>query len=260
MTRPGGRAAAAGLAGLALFLSGCAGFTGSARPVPAEAPAELLRRVRAHAGRLETFEGRGAFAVVSEEGAFRGGIRAAARRPDSLWIKLEGPFGVDLATARLAGGRFLLYSPWLRDAVRDSADGADLARFLPLGLDSADVVSGVFGAPVPRPGMEDSVRAVSREKGRTVLWIGPGESLRIEPDGPVVSRWERRNAQGDPVWTYEARRYKTRGGLRLPREIRFSGDGGREVIVLWEDVRTNQPLRKGWCDVRIPEARVRPAP
>ncbi|MBN2202365.1 hypothetical protein JW777_10455, partial [bacterium] len=76
--------------------------------------------------------------------------------------------------------------------------------------------------------------------------------------GPVVRRWEKRNPSGDVAWAYEADQFHTSKGVRLPRRIRFSqeisgpGTAG-EVVLYYELIQTNQPLKKGWCDVRLPK-------
>jgi hypothetical protein len=83
-----------------LLLCGCAGTIFHAGPLPEISPDMLAKTVGEHAGRLRTFQGRGGFTVVSDEGILRGEITLATRRPDSLWFKLEGPLGIDLITAR----------------------------------------------------------------------------------------------------------------------------------------------------------------
>jgi hypothetical protein len=251
-------AAACGTAGI-LLLSGCAGSLFNRPSAPPMAPAALLDLLRRHAERLETFQGRGQFTVVSDQGSFRGGIRIAAHPPDSIWIKLEGPLGIDLVTASIASGRVIAYSPWMKADTSDSSGARrSFAGLFPAGLDSLTVMSALFGLPVPAADGPDSLRSLTPEKDRYILRVGPDQSLWVETNGPVVRRWEKRHPSGDVAWAYEADQFHTSRGVRLPRRIRFSQDSAGqgasgEMVLYYELSQTNQPLKKGWCDVRLPK-------
>lgn len=237
-----------------LLLCGCAGTLFHAGPLPEISPEMLAKTVGEHAGRLRTFQGRGWFTVVSDEGVLRGEITLATRRPDSLWFKLEGPLGIDLITARLTSGRFAYFSPWMKNTMRDSLSRADFSRLLPAGLDSLDVLAGFFGMPELKPGPADTLQWVSRDGKHYVLNMGPSESLWIEPRGPVITRWEKRDDEGKTVWLYQADQFKNAGEVWIPRRIRFTESGSREMILYYEQIKVNQPLKRGWCDVRLPES------
>jgi hypothetical protein len=237
----------------ALSFFGCAGTWVSRKPLPELDSRTLLRQLETHAGRLETFQGRGVFTAVSEEGGIRGSIRIAAKRPDSMWVKLEGPMGIDLITARITGGKVAYFSPWMKNTLSDSAGLPDFGLLFPAGLDSAEVLSSLYGMPFPQAGTADSLRSVERERRRYVLHLGRGESVWIEPKGPVVTQWEKRDDFGSLVWSYEAESFANREGIRIPKKIRFrSGEDG-ELVLYYEEMKANQRLRKGWCDVRTPK-------
>jgi hypothetical protein len=235
------------------WICGCAGALFTSKPLPEMTSAALLQKINEHSGRLETFQGSGLFTMVSDQGSFRGGIRVITRSPDSLWLKLEGPLGIDLVTARMADGHFAFYSPWMTDSVLNSLDRKTFSRMLPIGLDSMDVLTGLLGLPRLNPGLLDSAGAVSMRKGHYVLNIGSSVSLWVEPRGPVISRWEKRDGEGKILWLYEAELFKSGHDVRLPKRIRFTESERRELILDYEDMKINQPLKRGWSDVRIPK-------
>jgi hypothetical protein len=238
---------------LAAAFTGCAGFMASKKPLPDVSAADLLRRVGEHSHRIETIEGVGSFSMLSGMGGMRGQIKVVARLPDSLWLRLEGPMGVDLVTARFAGGRIRYFSPWMPEAKADSSVKPALRAMLPAGLDSLDALLGLFGMPGLAKIQADSIRSLSKDDGRYVLRFSVGESLWIDPEGPVVSRWEKRNANGELVWSYAADRYFSSGGVRIPRTIQFRAGEDREFQLYYDEIKTNHRLKKGWCDVRTPK-------
>jgi hypothetical protein len=262
MTRVRRFASASGYIGILTalaMLSGCAGSFFSRQPLPEVPPKVLLEQVRDHANRLRTFQGRGMFTVASGENAFRGTIRVLAKKPDSLWVKLEGPLGIDLVTARFTDGRVFYFSPWIKDAIRDSLSRTDFGKILPLGLDSLDVMNGLFGMPIPPDSTAEPFLSMSKERRHYVLNLGGSESLWIEPQGPVITHWEKRDGGGRTVWLYEAGQFTTEDSMRVPRRVRFSGSNDQELILFYEELKTNQPLKKGWCNVRIPNSSETPA-
>jgi hypothetical protein len=238
---------------LAAVFTGCAGFMASRKPLPDVSAADLLRRVGEYSHRIETIEGTGSFSMLSDMGGMRGQIKVVARPPDSLWLKLEGPMGVDLVTARFAGGRILYFSPWMPGAEADSSMKPALRAMLPAGLDSIDALLGLFGMPGLSAVRADSARSRSEDDRRYVLRFTDGETLWIDPEGPVVSRWEKRNANGELLWSYAADRYFTSGGVRIPRTIQFRAGEDREFQLYYDEIKTNHRLKKGWCDVRTPK-------
>jgi len=237
----------------ALVMSGCAGFFKADGILTETDPYFLFRKVREHAAKLGTFEGRASWTAVSEEGGFRGTTHVVLKSPDSLWMKVEGPFGIDMAIVSVTGGRFLLFSPFLKAAYSGDAGGSRIDQLLPLGPAFSKDITGTAGLLIPGDSLLESLTLFFPEKDEYVLAFGTGDRLRIQKKGPVVSRWEKCDSSGAAVWLWEAERFRNRSGLRLPLVIRVNAERGRRLTVFYETVKANPALRKGWCHVPIPE-------
>ena len=247
---------AAGLPVLAflavVLISGCGGPFRTVAPEEDADPYLLFQRVREHASRLATFEGRAEWTTVSEDGAFRGTTRVVLRSPDSLWLKLEGPFGIDMAIASITRGRFLLFSPMLKAAFQGilASDRAD--RLLPLSPAFSRQLIGAAGLLVPQDSLLAGLTGFYPQKYVTLLEFLTGDRIWVEKKGPVVSRWENRDSTGALRWVWSAERFRRSGPLRLPRWIEFSTEARQRLTLFYETTETNRNLRKGWCDVPIP--------
>jgi hypothetical protein len=219
-------------------------------------PYSLFREVREHAARLGTFEGRAVWTAISEDGSFRGTSRITLKSPDSLWMKVEGPFGIDAAFLSFTPGRILFYSPMMRTAFSGEPGNTRLADVMPLGTIAMilGASSQAAGLLVPGDTLLENLTAFKSEKKGYVLDFDTGDRIRIEKKGPVVSRWEKQDTTGAVTWLWEAERFQGRGGIRLPLLIRLDIAGSRSFTLFYETVKTNSVLRKGWCDVRIPES------
>jgi hypothetical protein len=230
------------------IFTGCGGLFRPQLPLPGINPDILVNQIQKHASQLRTFQGRARVTVVSSEGSFGGLMRVAAKPPDSLWLKLEGPLGIDIGTARFSGKDVLFYNPWDNVAYEGSVQKMRRAQILPLIMNHSGLVLGLL---VP---MLDSLQNLSTDGKRYVLGFGNGELIWAEPKGPVVTKWERRDFNGEIQWMWEGERFQSKKGIRLPRIIRVTGYNPKQRITLfYENIKANRPLKRGWCKIKIPE-------
>ena len=181
-------------------------------------------------------------------------MNVALKTPDSLWVKVEGFLGVDVGTLWVEGERVLFYSPWENVAYEGSIQNAGETTVLPLDLSPTGFVLGVMGLLVPQEKLLDSLRNFSVEGRRYLFELGDGEQIWVEPKGPVVSRWEKRDENGDIIWTWEGEHFRKTKGVLLPRMIRVTEYNPKQQVTLfYEAVKTNRPMRDDWCKIRLPE-------
>ncbi|HDQ45292.1 MAG TPA: hypothetical protein ENN17_07340 [bacterium] len=241
-------------AGILFFLAGCAGFLGSRGPLPPEDPRRLIRRVRQHAARLETFEGYARFTAVTEFGALRGTLTIRARNPDTLWVKVEGPMGISFGMARLAGPDILMYHPMAKTVYRGTLMNPGLRHALPLNVLTENLVLAVQGLPMIDTAVADSAGVVSVSDREYTLTAGRGDLIRILPEGPVVREWVCMDSLGQTVWSFQGSRHRKAGRVRLPRMVQLTQTRPPQQMTLYYDfVKTNVRLREGWSDIRFPE-------
>ena len=226
----------------------------SRKPLPEISPDLLISGIRQHAARLKTFQGRARLTFVSPKGSFGGSLKISVKNPDSLWIKVEGPLGIDLLTGRLGGGQALFYNPWENIAYKGSIKEIQKNGILPFDMDLSNLMHGVIGLLVPDEKMLDSLDYFFTRGNKYILDIGNKEKVWVEPVGPVVSRWEMKNTDGKILWSWEGKEFKEKKGICLPRIIKITHYRFREQITLfYETVKTNQSMKNGWSNIRIPE-------
>ena len=237
-----------------VFLVGCGTPFRSRKPLPVIKPDVLVLKIKDHASRLRTFDGRGMLTMVSSEGGFTGAMSVSVKLPDSLFIKVEGPLGIDVMKGRFAGGRVLLYYPRENVAYEGSAQAMQESGLLPLYMDYSDIILGVLGLLVPDEAGLNSLNSYSTERRKYVFRFENGEDVWVEPKGPVVTRWEKKDGNGEKLWIWEGKNYKKRGGIRLPKRIQITSYQPKEgVYLFYETVKTNRPMKNGWCTLRIPK-------
>jgi len=236
------------------FFSACSAPFFSRRQLAPTRPDVLIKSIEDHAAKLRTFQGWSTMMIESTEGGFRGSMRLSVKMPDSLWIKMEGPLGMDVVEGRFGGENALFVIPAEKRAYRGSIRNMQERGILPLDLASPEMLQGILGLPVPYPAVYDSLPSLTIDSRKYILNMGYGERIWIEPKGPVVTRWEKRDANGEMLWLWEGREFRKRKGIRLPQVIRMTDYQYRQrVTLVYETARPNRPMKNGWFVVRIPE-------
>ena len=213
-----------------------------------------MTRIQEHSSRVKTFQGWGRLTVVSEIESFVALIRVAARPPDSLWLKVEGPLGVDVLIGCFAGDSALLYSPWEDVVYEGSIQRFQDLQILPFPIYSDDLLQSVLGLPLPADAMKNSFVTLSPDARQYIMTLGSQTRLRVEPKGPDIAKWEEMDHTGENLWTWSGKIFRKQRKTWLPRLIRFEQVNPKQRITLfYEKVKINRRLKKQWSHIRIPE-------
>jgi len=215
-------------------------------------PQTLFLKLRTPKEPLHTFQAKGLWTFHTEGGTFRGQLQVRAKLPDSIWVKIEGPLGIDILTFRHTRGLITAYSPWMGEPILEMPDSLWFKTFPPFELHFSQTPLLFLGQMIPK---EDSLVSFSRKKKLYVAHFSNHETWWIDPRGPVVSQWEKRDETGKPIFWYKAQRFKSSGEYRIPRMMQWGSGENNTVSLFYEEIHTNETLKPGWCHVRIPSSK-----
>ncbi len=207
-------------------------------------PDDLLVQMRLQSGRLRSMSGSGIVSFESPEIAGSATFTLALKKPDSLLVNVEGPFGIDLGFLFLGGSRFLLYTPTTNHLIQGKTDRVTLGAIVPLDLTATqilDLFSGVFIVE----GNAAAVCGYTVEDDRFLLRMLCGAdtcSYWVDPLTLLVSRFERRNAAGELVVEADARAVLLEDDTAVPRRIRLAFPASdKQVSVFYRTLTLNDP-------------------
>jgi len=214
----------------------------------------LINQIYTHVSKLTTFEGWAKWNASSPEGNFRGTLKIIVKTPDSLWMKMEGPFGVDLGIARVCGDSGLFYSPWENRVYKGSIHRLIMNGVIPLEDSHPHIIYSLLGLVIPQETMFDSLLSIHIQDDYYLLDYKKQESLWVRGQDPVIFRWEKQDQSGEVIWKWEGRDFRKTGKIKLPKMIKMSSSSPkRQFTIFYEKVKTNKKLRRKWCKVNIPE-------
>jgi len=205
---------------------------------------ELISTVRERGSRLRSLSGSGSLAFESPAVAGSAFFTLALRKPDSLLVQLEGPFGIDVGTLLLTRERFLLYNS-LENTVRTGPpDPAIFRSVLPVEL-TIDQVMEAFSGVFTIHGSPTDVRTyeVDGDRFRLVTECGVGEcTYWIDPETAVVTAYRQTDATGRVLVEATAGSLAEEDAVFAPRRVRISlPSTGRRVSVAFSRIVINDP-------------------
>jgi hypothetical protein len=206
------------------------------RQVP---PATVVHHVAANADRITALKGSG---TVSFEGPGIGGsafFSLTLKKPDSLLIKFEGPFGLDAGFLFLCRTHYVMFNR-LENAVYtgDPSDGG-IRSAIPFDLsvdEVLDAFTGAFRFPV---GAAPSRYLVDDERF-LLSYITPGDTQNywVDPVTALVTKYSRMGEQASIF--AETSRPKELDGMTMPREITLTFPSeGKQLAVYYDDLTLN---------------------
>jgi len=229
----------------------------SSKVAPAVSSHTLLNKIHQKVQSLKNFQGKAKLRMLSSEFMFKGNIKVSMKSPDSLWMKFEGPMGIDIALVRVRGKEMQYYIPSQKILYTGSVDRLRDLNLVPWNVEVSNIIQSFLGVIDPPDTISDSTIVYSSQEDAYIISFNDEdvkEKIWINPRGPVVSRWERRNKQGNPLWVWEGDMFYKRGRLRLPKFIQITQYNPRQRITLYYEIMDiNKKLPEDWYIMKIPE-------
>lgn len=228
----------AGLLLLPVFcfiLSGCAG---SARTwqVDAEAtPAAIYDRVADNYRRLQTFRGAGKLIIDSPQTQVMASATVLTRQPDSMFIKIEGTFGVDAGFFFADRKHFESYSPFENTHYFGEVGQLRQLVLFQVEVTYDEMLGGVVGAVLP-PLDSTFTLKIEEQAYRLEGWRDKWQLLFwVDAERGVVTRAEQRDQSGNLYSRQTFKRFRKVNGIWLPQWLQLDRPGRRERFTIYYD-------------------------
>jgi hypothetical protein len=181
----------------------------------------LIAMVREQANRVSTLQGRGT--VTFETPAFGGSaaFELSLRKPDSLLVLFEGPFGIDVGTLFLSKERFLVYNSVQNLAITGVPYARTIRSVIPFDLTVEQILAAFSGA-FQIPGDPALVRVYTVDDGRFFLSLTCGTRICnywIDNRFLQVVRYEILDADGHLRMQATSSSFTEDGDASAPRHI-----------------------------------------
>jgi len=133
------------LAGFLFFLPGCVPSkpTDEVEILPSE---RLINKLEVNRRRIKSFEGNGTINVRAGGNNQSASFRVILQKPDSLYLTIMGPFGIELAQAIVTNQNFVFYDALNNTAYQGEVDSNILQEIFKINLTFSELMDGFIGS------------------------------------------------------------------------------------------------------------------
>jgi hypothetical protein len=204
----------------------------------------LMMFVQDRQNQLQSMVGRGTVTFESPEIAGTAAFEVALRKPDSLLVTFEGPFGIDLGTLFISREKYLMYNSMENKVVTGVPSAAAIRSIIPFDL-TLDQVVQAFSGSFPIPADPQTLRTYSIDEDMFLLSFGCGSRtcrFWIDNRDLLVKKHEIRDEHDEVIMEAVASSFTEDETSSAPRRIRVRfPTQERQVSVNYSSIILNDP-------------------
>lgn len=229
----------------AAVLISCASTEKITRPEPIPA-GELLEKIGSRISNVQFMEAEGTLTIESPAQSGTASFDLQIHRPDSIWLRMTGPFGTSVGTLMLSRERFVFYNAWEKRLVTGRPDTETMARVFNLDLSFDEITNGFLGS-LRMPLLFEPNSIASIQDGQYVLRTrsdeGSGE-FWIDGETSLITKSAEFDVLGKPMRIGSATRIRNTDGFAMPHLIRITLPQQKQgVTIAYRAIRINRPQK-----------------
>jgi len=222
------------LFGLTVFFAACA--SGSKTKIPdlsLISPLEIQKKVEKNAALLKTFEGRGKVIIELPGEGYSGNAHILVKNPDSVYVKLEAVFGIDVGALFIEPQLFAAYAPRENILYYGETKTLDLTDFLHIDLQTEKLPETITGLAKP----DLLTNAVLSWDAGSYLITSVEDSMEVkywvDAKKNVLIKSEVHDLSGNIILLKEFMRFRKTNGIIIPQTVRYTRPAARERLTLY---------------------------
>lgn len=240
-------------ASFAVGMAGCAGPAAvryADRTITAD---DVQRSVRQHQATIATLQGSGNISVETPEMAQSGSFTITLRKPDSLLVKLEGPFGLEVGAALITRREFLFYNGLQNRLITGPTNPQTMRKILRVAIEFDDLLN-LFSGGWFLEEDDRSADSFTIEEEHFVLAFNHHEGVRrywVDPQSWLIGRIQHLDGRGRLILEQRFGNFRAVGNVTIPQHLRLIQHQERRfVAIAFSDILLNSSLTS--CMLQVP--------
>lgn len=202
----------------------------------------VQERVQENHARLRALLANGTISVETPDMAQSGAFELMLQKPDSILVRLEGPFGIDVGSALLTREKFSFYNSFNNRLVTGPTNPENLGKILRVDLEFDDVVN-LFSGGVFFPADRSTPSSFSIENEEFVLTYHHDRGTRryfVDPQTLQITTIHHLDGSGRLVLEQIFTKFRSVDGITLPQYVRVTMHRERRrVSIAYADMSVN---------------------
>jgi len=217
---------------VAVLMAGCASVPRPDLAGKTVNPETVRRIVQGNYDKVRSMTGSGTISVETPEIAQSGSFELFLRKPDSVLVKIEGPFGISVGSALITRQEFVFYNRLENQLITGPVTSANLNRIFRVKL-TFDELLTLFTGGSFLASDEASPETVAVEENQYVFTYRNSDGSRrywLDPVSLLITRIQHLDQKGKLQFEERYEKFRTFGDASLPRFIRVTQHASRRMI------------------------------
>jgi hypothetical protein len=197
---------------------------------------DLRKRVNENSRKLKSLDADGEISIDSPDMSNSGSITVSIFKPDSVFTKLEGPFGISIADLLITRNNFIYYKPQDNTVIKGPSSPQYLGIIMKIKVDFDDIVNAFSGKYVFSENEDDYTDAKITMSENNYLVVLNGETeikkFWINRDEFYVTRIGTYEPNGETKIEIKYEKFYERDGIHFPKNITITRPKERQNIWL----------------------------
>ncbi len=195
---------------------------------------ELKSRVNENSMKLQSLDADGEISIDSPDISNSGSITVSINKPDSVFTKLEGPFGMDIADLLITRSNFIYYKPQDNTVIRGPSNSRYLGIIMKIDIEFDDIINAFSGKFSFNDETYDE-ETVSVDKGSYLIALKNEDEIKkfwIDPENYYVTKIGSYEINGDTKIEILYENFYESDGIHFPKNITITRPKERQNIWL----------------------------
>ena len=213
---------------------------------------EVLSRVHQRSELIKTLKGDGNIRFSSRLTSGSGLFTVAIRKPDSLLIDFEGPFGINMASLLLLHNKYLFYNRMDNLVILGNPHTVTFPTVFPVNVSVNDVFQ-FFTGDFLNGKLTESIEDFSVNNNAYILKVRTEQKVfeyEIDPDVFIVKESRIFDTNGNLLREIKTSRISYKDRIAMPKLMKISFLKEESTLTItYNDIRVNEPLA---CTLVLP--------
>lgn len=218
-----------------LLITACSGSGSDGRleKIPIR---DIKQRVNQNSNLIETLEASGNISFDSPEQSGTGWIEIKIIKPDTVYVKIEGPFGISIANALITRKDFLYYNAQENKAITGPSTDINIGAILRIKVSFDELISGFTGGFSFEENPDDSTGATS-ENNLYVIQLNDSKGKQkyfIEPSGFTIQKYNYLDNNNKSLvevnYSNYQEEYSSGKNINFPAAIKIKNPVNRQTV------------------------------
>lgn len=209
---------------------------------------EIKEKVNKISHAIETLEASGSISIDSPEMSSSGSIEIKIKKPDTVYVKIEGPFGIDIAVALITRSDFTYYNVQENKVFTGPSTDINIGAILRIKVSFDELINSFSGSFHFEDELTDSTEAGS-ENNSYVLQVNKPlykQKYYVEPNNYFINRYSVLDAGNKPLLEVNYTNFKPEKvngmNINFPDNITINKPENKQTV--WLQYETKEINKK----------------